>query len=249
MKARCWLVAAALVILLPAAARAQGLTGRFTVAGQIGTQSEVAGNMLSGTSGTLLGKPVTIDSQRYRDIYGPDFRLQGLLGFGIGDRTEVVGKFTWYKTKAVAQLEGGTFDGKLMYVYFPDPDTPDSYEEVGLELGVRYYLATQSRLKSYIAPVLGVRWVSNDTAISFSVPEASSSIRNIPFTDKGTVPVFGLDIGFSFDLGERFYVGMDTGIRYQTATEGFDYLNDLAKLDNSDGRWTAPVLVVLGVRF
>jgi hypothetical protein len=248
MKARCWLVAAALV-LLPAATRAQGLTGRFTIAAQIGTQSEVAGDMLNGTSGSLLGKPVTIDSQRYRDIYAPDLRLQGVLGFGISDRTEVIGKFTWYKTEAVGGLEAGTFDDKPLFVYFPEADHPDSYEEVGLELGVRYYLAIQSRLKSYIAPILGVRWVTNDTAISFSVPEAGSSIQNIPFTDKGTVPVFGLDIGFTFDLGERAYVGMDTGIRYQTATNGFDYLNDLAKLDNSGGRWTAPVLVVLGVRF
>ncbi len=105
---------------------------------------------------------------------------------------------------------------------------------------MRYYLATQSRLKSYIAPIVGVRFL-NEILVSYSVPEAGTSIRFIPFTQEGTVPVFGLDIGFTFDLGNHFFVGMDTGIRYQTAPGEFDYLPGLGGLDDSDGRWSAPV--------
>ena len=41
--------------------------------------------------------------------------------------------------------------------------------------------------------------------------------RNIPFSKEGAVPVFGLDIGFTFDLGKHFFIGVDTGIRYQSA--------------------------------
>ena len=85
MKARCWLVAAAVLSLLPAAARAEGLAGRFTIAAQVGTQSEVSGNMIQSASGTLLDRTVTIDSLRYRDIYAPELRLQGLFGYGVGD--------------------------------------------------------------------------------------------------------------------------------------------------------------------
>src|SRR5262245_4829037 len=71
MRSRCWLVAAAVSVLLPAATNAQGLAGRFIVAAQIGTQSEVAGDLLKSASGTLLDRPVTIDSVRYRDVYAP----------------------------------------------------------------------------------------------------------------------------------------------------------------------------------
>ena len=113
---------------------------------------------------------------------------------------------------------------------------------------MRYYLATQSRLKSYVAPIVGVRFL-NEILVSYSVPEAGSSIRFIPFTKEGAVPVFGLDIGFSFDLGNHLFVGMDTGIRYQSAPGEFDYLPGLGALDDSDGRWSAPVTLMLGLRF
>ena len=95
---------------------------------------------------------------------------------------------------------------------------------------------------------VGVRWL-HEILVTFASQEAGSSITNIPFSQKSTVPVFGLDIGFSFDLGPRAYVGMDTGIRYQNAAKQFDYLLGLTQIDDSDGRWTAPVTVVVGVRF
>jgi hypothetical protein len=243
MKARCWLVAAAVVILLPAAARAQGLAGRFTIAAQVGTQSEVSGNILQSAQGSLFGKPVTIDSVRYRDVYAPDLRLQALFGYGFGERTEIIGRATWYEAEWTG-AEAGNLDGDPLFAFFE----PYNYEELGFEIGVRYYLATQSRLKSYVAPIVGVR-VLHEILVSYSVQEAGSSIRFVPFSKEGAVPVFGLDIGFTFDLGERFFVGMDTGIRYQTAPGEFDYLPGLGGVDNSGGRWSAPVVAVLGVRF
>lgn len=246
MKARSWLVTGALLALVAPAARAQeGLAGKFTIAAQIGTQSEVSGNMLQGASGSLLGKPATIDPLRYRDIYAPDWRLQLLLGFGVGERTEVIARATYYESTGIEGIEAGTFEGVPLYAYFHEPYP---YEEVGFELGLRYYIATRSRLKSFVAPIVGVRFV-NEALVSFSVPEAGSSIQNVPFSKEGTLPVFGLDIGFSFDLGENLYIGMDTGIRYQSAPKGFDYALGLTGIDDSDGRWTAPVTVALGVRF
>jgi hypothetical protein len=236
-------VAAAVVILLPAAARAQGIAGRFTIAAQVGTQSEVSGDILQSATGTLLDRPVRIDSAQYRDVYAPDLRLQLTLGYGVGERTELIGRATWYESHWTG-IEAGRLDGSPLYAFFE----PNNYEEVGFEVGLRYYLATQSRLKSYIAPIVGVRFL-NEILVSYSVPEAGSSIRFIPFTKEGAVPVFGLDIGFTFDLGNHFFVGLDTGIRYQSAPGEFDSLPGLGGLDDSDGRWTAPVTAVLGMRF
>ena len=155
MKARCWLVAAAVLSLLPAAARAQGLAGRFMIAAQVGTQSEVSGDILQSARGTLLDKPVTIDSVRYRDVYAPDLRLQLTLGYGVGERTELIGRATWYESHWTG-IEAGRLDGDPLFAFFE----PNDYEEVGFEIGVRYYLATQSRLKSYVAPIVGVRFLN-----------------------------------------------------------------------------------------
>jgi hypothetical protein len=243
MKARCWLVAAAVGFLLPAATSAQGLAGRFSIAAQIGTQSEVAGDLLKSGSGTLLDRPVTIDSARYRDVYGPDWRLQLLLGYGVGEKTELIARSTYYKSDGT-DIDAGTMGGTPLFAFFSV--TP--YEEVGFEIGLRYYLSSQARLKSYIAPVVGVRFVE-EILVSFSAQEQGSSIQNIPFSKDGAVPVFGMDIGFTFDLGERVFVGIDTGIRYQSAAGEFDYLLGMTGIDDSDGRWTAPVVASIGVRF
>jgi hypothetical protein len=245
MKARSWLAATVLGgILSPAASGAQGLEGRFSIAFQGGTQSELAGDLLKGTTGTVFDKPISLDSARYRDVYGPDLRLQGLVGYGIGEKLEVVARCTWYEAEGTA-IEAGTLEDKVVYAFF---DPYGAYEEVGVELGLRYYIAAAGRLKSYIAPIVGARWLS-ETFITLSVPDAGSAVQNVPFQEKGTVPVFGLDLGFSFDLGERFFVGMDTGIRYQSAPPQADALPGLTEIDDSDGKWSSPVVVSIGVRF
>jgi hypothetical protein len=245
MKARRWLTATLLAAgLAPGVARAEGLQGRFSIAFQGGTQSELAGDLLRAADGTLLGKPITIESKRYRDVYAPDLRLQGVLGFGVGERTEIVAKATYYKAEGTA-LEAGTFNGKPLFVFF---EPYGAYEEVGAEIGVRYYIASTGRLKSYIAPVVGARFLS-EVLVSFSIPEAGSSIQNVPFHEKSTVAVFGLDLGFTFDLGRHVFVGVDTGLRYQGAPSPADGLAGLTQIDDSASRWSAPVVASLGFRF
>jgi hypothetical protein len=246
MKARSWLAATVLAgLLAPAAYGAEGLKGRLSITFQGGTQSEVAGDLLKATTGTLFNKPVTLDSKRYRDVYAPDLRLQGVVGYGVGDKLELVARGSWYKANGTA-LEVGTL-GQDKKVY-ADFDPYGDYEEVGAEVGLRYYIAAAARLKSYVAPIVGARWLT-ETYITLSVPDAGSAIQNVPFQKKGTVPVFGLDLGFSFDLGEHFFVGMDTGIRYQTAPPEANALPGLDSIDDSDGKWSAPVAVSVGVRF
>jgi len=242
MKARIWLTATVLAALLaPGIARAEGLEGRITVAFQGGTESMLGGDIIKGASGSLIGKPVTIDSKAYRDVYAPALRLQGLVGYGIGERIEIIARGTWYEADGTG-LEVGTSNGNQVFAFF------DPYEEVGFEVGLRFYISTAGRLKSYVSPVVGARFLS-EILVSFSVPDAGSAILNVPFNKESTVPVFGLDLGLTFDLGSHFFVGVDTGLRYQTAPSPFDGLAGLAGVNQSDGMWSAPVVASIGVRF
>ena len=244
MKARSWLLTAALVAVLPTVGYgAEGLEGKFMVAAQVGTQSELSGNLIQGSLGTLVNQPIVIETQGYRDIYGPDVRVQLLLGYGVSSNSEIVARATYYKTEAEG-VAAGLLSGKPLLVFFE----PYDYEEVGFEFGYRFYLASQTRLKSWIAPIVGVRFL-HEILMTLASQEAGSSIVNIPFSKEGAVPVFGLDLGFSFDLGQHMFIGVDTGIRYQTAPPQFDFLPGLTKIDDSDGRWTAPVVASVGVRF
>jgi hypothetical protein len=248
MKARTWLAATVLTgLLAPAvhAAEGEGLKGRLSITFQGGTQSEVAGDLFKATTGTAFGKPITLDSKRYRDVYAPDVRLQGVVGYGVGDKLELVARGSWYKANGTA-IEIGKLEGdKTVYATF---DPYGDYEEVGAEVGLRYYLSATARLKSYVAPMVGARWLT-ETYITLSVPDAGSAVENVPFQKKGTVPLFGLDLGFGFDLSEHFFVGLDAGIRYQTAPPQANALPGLEQMDDSESKWSAPVAVSVGVRF
>jgi hypothetical protein len=162
----------------------------------------------------------------------------------VGERTEIVARFSYYKTEGT-NLDVGTFNGQPLGLYF---DESGDYEEVGFEVGFRYYISSTGRLKSYVAPVAGARFL-DEVLVSFSSSGAGSSILNVPFNEESTVAVFGLDLGVSLDLGRLFFIALDSGLRYQTAPGQFDELEGLTTIDDSDGRWTAPVVLSLGVRF
>ncbi len=249
MTARSFVTTATLALLLaPGVAGAQdGLAGRFTVAFEIGTQSELAGDQMASSQGTLIGKPVSVDSKRYRDVYRPDLRLQGTVGYGLSNRVELVARGSYYNADGVG-IEAGSFDGRQLFVFFDDTDLPRPYKEYGGELALRYYIAPRSRLKSYLGPVVGFRRVS-DLLVSFSVPDAGTAVLNVPFSKKATVPVFGLDLGFTFALTEKLYVGVNTGLRYQSAAGQENAVEGLPGFDDAGGRWSAPVVAMLGVRF
>ncbi len=167
-----------------------------------------------------------------------------LFGYGLGERTELVARGTYYKSEGTP-LQVGTFDEKDLFAFF---EPYGATEEVGFEVGLRYYISAAGRLKSYVAPVVGAR-VLSAVLVSFSIPDAGSSIQNVPFHEESTVPVFGLDLGFTYDLGERLFVGLDTGLRYQGAPSSLEGLEGLAGINDADGRWTAPVVATIGVRF
>jgi hypothetical protein len=230
------------LLFAPGVARAEGLAGRFSIAVQAGTQSEVSGNIVASAHGTVVGQEVVTEAQRYRDLYRPNLRLQGMLAYGIATKAELVARGTYYKADA-AGIEAGTWNGKPLFTFF------DQYREIGGELGLHYYIAPQSRLKSYFGPIVGVRHV-DEVLMDLSVPEAGSAVLNLPFTQADYVWVFGADLGFVFDITPGFFLGVDTGIRYQQAPAEFS-VPELAGigLRANDARWTAPVSATVGVRF
>ena len=128
-------------------------------------------------------------------MYAPDLRLQGLVSAtasASGPRSSPGAPGTRPTGRG---WRSGRSNGNPVFAFF------GPYEEVGFEVGLRFYISTAGRLKSYIAPVVGARSV-NEILVSFSVPDAGSAILNVPFNQKSTVAVFGLDLGFTFDLGE-----------------------------------------------
>jgi hypothetical protein len=254
MKARTIVTAAIPAVLLAAGtARAEGLAGLISISIQGGTQSELSGELVRRSQGTLLSRPANVNAHRYKDVYQPALRLQGSIGYGLAERFELVVRGGYYEVEG-SGVEAGTLNGKALFAYFGQlEDAPQHLivrpvKEVGAELALRYYFAPQSRLKSFIAPVVGLRQTSA-VQVSFTSPDIGARMMNVPWSEKSRVPVLGLDIGFGFDLTENLYVGLDSGLRYQGAPAAEHYLSGLDGIDDSSGRWTAPVVAMIGLRF
>ncbi len=243
MKARLLLMTAILALLLAPgrAGAAEGLAGRFAISAQVGTQSEIAGDLTTATEGTLLGNPATIQTKSYRDVYRPALRLQAVLAYGVSEHVELFARGSYYKAQK-AGVEVGTYEGRQMFSYF------DQYLEWGGEFGVRYYVAPRTRLRSYLGPVVGFRHV-DEILVAFSVPDAGTALLNVPFSHGGVLAVFGADLGLEFLVTPSFFLGLDTGIRYQQAPTGFNQPPGLEGFAANEGRWTAPVSFTAGVRF
>jgi hypothetical protein len=253
MKSRLFRTVVTVALLAPGLARAQDVEGKVSLAVQVGTESLLSGGFLKDDQGTLLDKPLVIQSKRYKDVYAPNLRLQAVIGYGLKQRTELVVVGSYYKAGKDQEtsggqltggsgVEAGTFDGKQMFMIF------DPYKEWGVEVSLRYYLPSRGRMKSYVAPVAGARFLDR-ILTTFYVPEKASTVINVPFHQSSTVAVFGLDLGFTIDLGKTAFFGVNTGLRYQTKVSPYPPPESLHTFNQSDGRLTAPVTASIGARF
>ena len=138
-------------------------------------------------------------------------RLQLLLGYGVSSSSEIVPRATYYKTERTG-VAAGTLNGKPLLAFFePERTTRRSASSsvIASTWRPRRGSSRGSRRSSACA--------SYEILVTFASQEAGSSIAEHPVLKEGAVPVFGLDLGFSFDLGQHFFIGVDTGLRYQTA--------------------------------
>jgi hypothetical protein len=237
------LAVAAVATLVPSAESAEGIEGRWSVSLQGGTDVEVSGNVHEGGSGTVLALPTSVEARAFSDVYDPSFRGQASIGYGVGPRSEVFLRGSYYKTSSNT-LQVGTVAGLVLNADFAD------YEEWGGELGYRYYFTADQPLKPYLSLVAGLRSIS-ELPSTFSVPAAGVVLSDVPFYEKSTVAVFGGDLGFSYDVSENVGLGIEAGLRYQSGPSDVEGLagTGLEPINDTGSRWSVPVLATVTFRF
>ncbi|HEX9188743.1 MAG TPA: hypothetical protein VGB87_16805 [Vicinamibacteria bacterium] len=240
---RSLLALAATSVLVPAASRAEGIEGRWSFSLQGGTDIELSGNVHEGGTGTVLSLPTAVEAKSFGDVYDPGFRGQASIGYGIGPRSEVFLRGSYYKM-ASETLQVGTVAGLALNADFAD------YEEWGAELGYRFYFTADRPFKPYFAVSGGLRFVS-ELPSTFSVPAAGVVLSDVPFYDSSTVGVFGGDLGFSYDLSDSVAFGIEAGVRYQTSPSDVEGLagTGLEPINDTGSRWSLPVAAGLTFRF
>ena len=247
MKARSSLMLVALTVLFVPVAGAQdpGMEGKWGFAVQGGIVTEVSGNVFNDTRGTLFARDVHVFSRSFRQTYETGFKnFHGavVLNIGVAPSGEVFARGTHYKIKSPGFL-AGSVEGSDLFA------TLEPYEEWGVEVGYRYYLAWRTRLKSFFAPVTGFRLIDRILVDSMFAPDRNSAIFNLPLYKSSTVFLIGADIGFQFDLGDTFYVGLEAQLRYQSKMVAAETVPGLEGFNEAGSRWSAPVVLTAGFRF
>jgi len=242
MSIRTGLIAAAAAVCLVTAAHAEGIQGRWSVGLQGGSDIELSGNVHEGGSGTVLQLPTNVTAKSFKDVYSPSFRAQLSIGYGVGQRSELSLRGSYY-TMSSNTLQVGTVAGLPLNADFAE------YKEWGVEGVFRQYLS-DGRVKPYVAGVAGVRFLSKLPS-TFSVPEASVVLPNVPFYDKSTVGVFGADLGLAYAISRNAEIGIETGPRYQTKPSRLNGLagTGLESINDTGSRWSMPVLATVTFRF
>jgi hypothetical protein len=244
MKSRAIVIAAVLLALPGAAvAQEQGVRGRWSLTFSGGAAFPAGGDFHEGGSGTVLGLPTTVGARSNSDVYDPAAGWRAGISYGMSRNVELFGDFTW-KRAGSKELSVGDVASLDLRASF------DDYTSYGMDGGVRYHFSPDQRVNPYVAGVAGFRRV-DEIRGTFSVPAAGVTLRDTPFFDDSTVPVFGGDLGVLFAVTDRFGLGVEGGLRYHTDLEQVEGLagTGLENLNDAGSGWSVPISGVVRINF
>jgi hypothetical protein len=189
----------------------------------------------------VLGLPTSVDAKKNGDVFDPGVGWRAGAGYGVSRRVEIFGDFAWKRADA-SELSVGNVATLDLRAAFGD------YTSYGLDAGMRYHFAPDARIGPYLAALAGFRRVEA-IAGTFSVPAAGVVLRDTPFFNDSTVPVFGGDAGVLIAVSSRVRVGIEGGVRYHTDLAQLEGLagTGLENLNDAGSRWSVPISGV--VRF
>jgi hypothetical protein len=242
---RAAIICAVAFLAAPGAAGAQetGIQGRWSVAFTGGAAFPVGGEFHQGGRGTVLDLPTSVDAKKTGDVFDPGGGWRAGVGYGVAPNVELFGDFAWMRAGA-SELSVGNVASLDLRAAFGD------YTTYGMDGGMRYHFTPGARVAPYVSALAGFRRVE---AISgtFSVPAAGVTLRDTPFFDDSTVPVFGGDAGVLFGVSPRVSVGVEAGVRYHADLSDIEGLagTGLENLNDAGSRWSVPISGVLRFGF
>jgi hypothetical protein len=235
----------AALLSAPAAALAQdeGVRGQWSATFSGGAAVPAGGEFHEGGRGTVLGLATTVDAKRNTDIFDPGFGWRGGVAYGVARRVEVFTDFAWKRSRSSEQSVGNVASLDLRASF-------GDYTSYGMDAGMRYHFALDSRVTPYVSALAGFRRVEAIPG-TFSVPAAGVTLAETPFFDDSTVPVFGGDLGMLFAISPRVRLGVEGGLRYHTDLEQIEGLagTGLENLNDGGSRWSVPISGVVRFAF
>src|SRR5262245_19660394 len=209
----------------------------------VGTGVSLSGNAINEGVGTIEGKPAVLVEQAMSNHFSDALRLRFTGGLGLDYNKEVFATFAYGKYNGTHRIVGSV-SGYPLTARFSNPDAFD------IEAGLRYYLRPEGPIRTYVATTGGIRFLEA-TTVNFSLFEVGVSLDNLPYFRRSTLLIGGGDAGVSYDVSDRFALGAELGLRYQS-TPGAELLfadPKLRDVNNTGSRWSLPISVFAKARF
>lgn len=235
--------ALAMVVLTASPAAADG-EARWSLTVEGGTDVEVSGDVLLAGQGSFAGLAAGTEALAYGGAFGHSFRGAVSVGYRVSPKAEVF-------------LRGGRYamDGRSVRIGSASGLDLEAevgpYHEWAGELGVRRLFSSRGGFEPYVAVSGGVRSLKA-MALTLSVPDANLDAADLPLYDQSLVAVVGADGGVVRRISSHLSLGIEIGLRYQTAPAGLDaglQGSGLDPLNDGGGRWSVPVSARATLRF
>jgi hypothetical protein len=241
-----------LFLLTPVLAFAQGgyqapryyQTSDWSVDASVGWDIGLSGSVLAPALGSIDGRPVVIDRQKFNDVYGTGIFWQFGVGYALNEYDEVRGTFTYQRSSADLRRVGTISNAPLVATF-------DTYQVVGLDVGIRRYFDTDVRkLRPFVGASLGLAVIPEIDG-QFAAPDLGLTLDATDFYDGTAAFTFGVNGGALYRLGERVDAVGQLGFRFTSGLKEVDQLigNGLEAINDDSSRWALPFTVGIRYRF
>lgn len=243
VKLSCVMAAALLAVPSVVFGQEEGVRGTWTMTVSAGGAMPAGGEFHQGGRGTVLGLATAVEAKENSDIFDPAFGWRAGLGYGVSRQVELFGDFTWSRASS-SELSVGNVASLDLRASFGD------YTSYGVDAGMRYHFTPDASVSPYVAALAGFRRIEAIPG-TFSVPAANVTLRDTPFFDDSTVPVFGGDVGVLVGVTRLLSLGVEAGVRYHTDLEQVEGLTGtgLENLNDSGSGWSVPISGVVRFAF
>jgi hypothetical protein len=207
---------------------------------------------------------IDVAAHNYNDVYDTNYRVQGELGYAVGEHVEFFGRFAY--DAASSQTTSGsrirTVEGNLNL----RSDWSD-YTSYGSEIGVRYFfLPRHACIRPYISLSGGATRVESidfttRAANDFGPFATGDVVFDGRFYGNSVVATGSALAGIEVPITRCFAIGADAGIRYESKLaqdddtlkhstfSGFSFPNLTKINDNAGDRLFCPVTLYAKIRF
>jgi hypothetical protein len=207
---------------------------------------------------------IDVVSHDYNDVYDRNYRIQGELGYAVGQHVEFFGRFTY--DAAGSQTTSGSHLRSVVGRLDLESDWSD-YKSYGGEVGIRYFfLSRHACVRPYVSLSGGATRVESidlttRAVNNFGPVAAGDIVFDGRFYGNSVVATGSALAGIEIPVTHCFAVGADAGLRYESKLAqddgdlkhstfaGFPFIN-LNKINNNAGdRLFCPVTLYAKIRF